>query len=126
MNKNVLFITLVLIGLLTTTTSICSEIALSYDRAGQLTSIDYPGRNYIHYSYDLAGNIIEMKHVAAIDWKEGDIVRDGVIDLRDVIATLKVLIDSPSDITSNTGDINSDGKIGVAETIYVLEHVSTQ
>lgn len=50
----------------------------------------------------------------------------GVIDLQDAIAALKVLAALPSGVISNSGDINSDGKIGAAEIIYVLKEISDQ
>jgi PKD repeat protein len=56
---------------------------------------------------------------------QGDLNKDCALDLRDLIAGLQLLNKSqvPS-ITSTDGDVNGDGKIGLPDVLYVLQHVA--
>ncbi len=54
---------------------------------------------------------------------KGDINGDGLIDLKDVIIGLQVLMNlTPSELVK-AGDVNNDGKIGLEEVLYCLKKV---
>ncbi len=50
----------------------------------------------------------------------GDVNNDGLVDLRDAISALRVLLDSNASVHT-TGDINGDNKIGLEEVVYILQ-----
>ena len=55
----------------------------------------------------------------------GDINGDGVVDLQDAMLVLQVLSGkTPSVTIRSKADVNQDGKLGAAETIYILQKVS--
>lgn len=51
---------------------------------------------------------------------KGDINGDGMIDLKDVIIGLQVLINFTPNEPIKMGDVNNDGRIGLAEVLYCL------
>jgi streptogramin lyase len=53
----------------------------------------------------------------------GDIDGNGRVDLADAVLTAKLLAGLPSQASSNA-DINNDGKIGLAEMIFILQRVA--
>ncbi|QTA84768.1 hypothetical protein [Desulfonema magnum] len=53
----------------------------------------------------------------------GDMDNDGELSLADAIAALKVCVESPSSVSPGA-DVSGDGKIGLAEVIYILIHVA--
>jgi hypothetical protein len=60
----------------------------------------------------------------------GDIDGDGNIDLTDCIIALKALIEMDttgfirSDYVASGVDINGDDKVGLAETIYIMQRIA--
>lgn len=74
---------------------------------------------YLHYRSDLLifGIPVELA---------GDVNGDSQINLQDAIMTLRIMSDSgESDSINKDSDVNSDGKIGLEETIYILQHVAS-
>jgi len=58
-------------------------------------------------------------------FKPGDLNLDTQIDLKDAILSLQVLADIvPSETVYSVSEISADGKIGLEETVYVLQVVS--
>ena len=52
----------------------------------------------------------------------GDVNKDGNVDLLDAISALQVCIGiTPAEEVNTNADVNGDGKIGVAEVIYILQ-----
>jgi len=51
----------------------------------------------------------------------GDVTGDGEVDLLDAVKTLQVISNPPSGTANVSGDVNSDGRIGVEEAIYALQ-----
>lgn len=52
----------------------------------------------------------------------GDINEDGQITVEDSLLSLFILTDqAPPDTVSSYQDINGDGQIGLAESIYILQ-----
>jgi YD repeat-containing protein len=81
----------------------------AYDGAGRLTSADYGFGKCVTYKYDLNGNLLEQRVAHS---------------LGDVIRILRVLTSAGADVSVLDGDINADGKIGLAETIYIMQTVA--
>jgi len=54
----------------------------------------------------------------------GDINGDGLIDLKDIIISLQVLINLNPVGTTTQGDVNGDGKIGFEEVLYCLNEAT--
>ena len=46
------------------------------------------------------------------------------VDMADAILALKVMSGMDSTGVSLSGDVNADGKIGLAEVIYILQYVA--
>ena len=53
----------------------------------------------------------------------GDVNGDGVVDLKDVISTLQVMIGQTVDSIVKEADADGDGRIGVAEAIMILRRL---
>ncbi len=56
----------------------------------------------------------------------GDADGSGGIDLKDALLIFKMIVgaDTGSDTLSLTADVNGDGKLGIAELIYILKHLA--
>jgi hypothetical protein len=55
---------------------------------------------------------------------KGDVNGDGVVDLTDTILALKAISANPSGEPIHIeSDVDSDGKMGLAEAIYILQYV---
>ena len=52
---------------------------------------------------------------------KGDLNGDGMVDLKDVIIGLQVLVNFTPNEPVITGDVNNDGRIGLEEVLYCLE-----
>ena len=61
--------------------------------------------------------------IVAFGFPKGDIDRNGRVDLTDAVLTAKLLVGLPSQ-ASSSADINSDGKIGLEEMIFILQRVA--
>lgn len=61
--------------------------------------------------------------IVAFGMQNGDIDRNGRVDLTDALLVAQVLIDQPSSAFS-ISDIDGDGKIGMAEMIFILQRVA--
>jgi hypothetical protein len=81
----------------------------TYDGAGRLTAADYGFGKCISYRYDANGNILEQR----VAYSLGDVIR-----------ILKILTGGVTDLSILDGDIDADGKIGLAETIYIMQTVA--
>ena len=54
---------------------------------------------------------------------DGDLDSSGRVDLADAILGAKTMVNANLKVFAS-GDVNGDGKIGIAEMIYVLQRVS--
>jgi YD repeat-containing protein len=82
----------------------------AYDGAGRLITADYGFGKSIVYAYDQGGNLLRQS------------VQFG---LSDVLRILQVLAGiQPQSAVSQSGDVNADGRIGLAEILYILQTVS--
>ncbi len=87
------------------------------------------GSYYLHVAaQDKAGNTSETYHygpfeVVAVPM--GDVNSDLQVTLEDAIAALKAMAGVEKDPAANAGaDVDGDGKIGMAEVLYILRYVS--
>jgi hypothetical protein len=56
---------------------------------------------------------------------EGDINSDGAIDLTDAILSMQILNQvHPGDPINPDSDIDGNGRTGLEETLYILQHIS--
>jgi len=94
--------------------------SFKYDAAGRLVSADYDGGRFIDFTYDPAGNLI--KRIAGTQLS-GDVVADGVIDLKDLIVTLQLVGAIAPEGAGYRSDVNGDHRVGVEEALYILEKV---
>ncbi len=99
-------------------------ITYTYDTSGRVTEAVLNYGVHILYGYDATGN--RLQRDIAIDTPgAGDINNDGLIELDDAVLTLQLLSgiisEVPVFIESN---INSNGKIDMAEAIWILQTLS--
>lgn len=81
-----------------------------------------PGTYYVQVSGDLSNTT--GSYTFHLDF-DGDINKDGQIDLTDAILVLQVLAGlEPALPVYKQADVNEDGKIGLEEVIYILQKVS--
>lgn len=56
---------------------------------------------------------------------KGDVDNNQIIDLQDAIISLQIISGmKPSDLVNKISDCNGDNKVGIEETVYVLQHLS--
>jgi len=56
----------------------------------------------------------------------GDVNGDKVLDLKDAILALKIVAGAAGNVAINLpADVNEDGKIGIEEAVYVLQHLGS-
>jgi len=56
---------------------------------------------------------------------KGDVDGNGKVELKDAVIALKILAGMPPGAAVMIGaDVNNDGKIGVAEVVYILQKVA--
>ena len=96
--------------LITAATAHSVVVNYTYDGAGRLIAADYGFGKNIAYNYDLNGNILKQ----SVQFSISDAVR---------ILQLLAGVQSSSTVSAS-GDVNTDGKIGMAEIIYVLQVIS--
>jgi YD repeat-containing protein len=96
--------------LITTATAHSVVVNYTYDGAGRLIAADYGFGKNIAYTYDLNGNILKQ----SVQFNIADAVR---------ILQLLTRVQSSAPV-SVSGDVNTDGKIGMAEIIFTLQALS--
>ena len=73
-------------------------------------------------------NFADTSKKVVTSWRKvpGDVTGDGNLDLADAVTALKLMIsgDAASFSGNTRGDINEDGKIGMAEVSYILQRVA--
>lgn len=94
----------------------------SYDGGSRLTMVHSSSGDKVNYAYDAAGNQTSVASTF-IPTSIGDYNRDGLIDLKDVILSLQSTSGYQIKGLDLGADANTDGKIGIADTIYVLRSV---
>uniref|UniRef100_A0A7C4VRL6 Peptidase C1 n=1 Tax=Desulfatirhabdium butyrativorans TaxID=340467 RepID=A0A7C4VRL6_9BACT len=57
-------------------------------------------------------------------FQPGDINADRVVDLSDIIIGLKISTGASSSQPNMKSDVNTDGKIGIAEILYQMQHIA--
>jgi YD repeat-containing protein len=88
-----------------------SSVSYTYDAAGRLTKADYGSGKTIAYLYDNAGNLSRATSAS-------------VKTLADVILVLQVAAGMETQsVIRQTDDVNGDGRIGLAEAVYILQKV---
>jgi hypothetical protein len=75
------------------------------------------------YSRDFAGNSESVGSAEyTIKPTKGNVNADGVVDLADAILAIKAVVDGNSTaVHPEIADVDGDGKIGMAEVIYILQ-----
>ena len=79
------------------------------------------------FARDAAGNIESVKtEIYSFDTtKPGDLDGSGQVDIADAIIALQVTARRPLEITLHLeNDVNDDGKIGMADVIYILQRIA--
>ncbi len=113
----------------------CSE-SYEYGTTIALTASAFAGSTFTGWSGDCSGTanpldvlINTAKTCIAIFSPEGDVDGDGTVDLTDAILILKVMTRMPTtgngiNVPISVMDVNDDGKVGLAEIIYILQKVA--
>jgi len=96
------------------------KVTYTYDDAGRLTGAVYDNGKQIAYTYDNAGNLLSEE---ITPMTPGDVFPDDKLTLKDVITALQAISGLASETVSLGGDVNEDGKIGLAEAIYALQQM---
>jgi YD repeat-containing protein len=100
---------------------------LTYDKAGRLTKIDYPGAGLVEYSRDRAGNLTRILRLdLSVAGISGDVVLDGELNLSDTISSLKIQAGKADETINIYADLNNDGKIDQAEAQHALQWAAGQ
>ncbi|MDM8537498.1 M12 family metallo-peptidase, partial [Desulfobacterales bacterium HSG17] len=98
------------------------QITISYDsnsgdqRIGTIT-FSAPGAM-------IDSQIVRIKQASENDLSDGDIDDNGIVDLRDAVLALKVLVGMNTGTINFYADVNNDKKIGLDEAVYILQRVS--
>jgi hypothetical protein len=100
-----------------------------YSGAASKTYKNLPNGSYVFHvrARDEAQNVDPTPAIQrfTVYYLYGDLHEDGVVDLLDAIAALKVCAGIPSrEAVNRNADVNEDGKIGIEEVIYILQWVS--
>lgn len=104
--------------------SFASTVIYQYNKLNHLTRVQYSNGAIIEYTYDAAGNRISKAFYSS-DAGMGDMDGNHQIELADSIIALQIICDIDPHIEVNTAaDVNSDGKIGIEEEIYILQKVA--
>lgn len=112
-----------IIVMLLSTTSHASIVRYQYDILHRLSKVTRGDGSITVYGYDNLGN--RTSKTVTSPFLAGDINGNNQVDITDLILSLQVATDTnPSQNTYPASDVNSDGKIGIEETIYVLRRVS--
>jgi YD repeat-containing protein len=91
----------------------------AYDLAGRLIRVNYNRAKSISYAYDKNGNITSVSKSAYMT-PAGDIDGNETVDLGDCIMALRIMTRmTPTAVQG--GDVDSDGRIGLPEVIYILQ-----
>ena len=100
-----------------------ATLRFTYDSASGQTDADYPGGNYIHYTYDAAGNITRVQKVSVDAASElvGDVFADQLITLKDAIVSLQVAGGMPAEGIHLRGDVNGDTSVDLADALIGLK-----
>ena len=94
----------------------------AYDAAGRIIRVNVNRAKSISYASDKNGNITSVIKSAYLP-PAGDIDGNEVVDLSDCIMALRIMARmTPTAV--HGGDVDSDGKIGLAEVIYILQNVA--
>jgi len=65
------------------------------------------------------------KRVVTTWKKDGDINGDGKLDLADAVIALQITVNiGPAETVHHAADVNGNDKIGIEESVYILEKVS--
>ncbi len=82
------------------------------------------------YLYVIEKQVDDQKSIIHV-WKvnetlKGDVNSDGLLDLKDIIAVLKIVagLEAPSSIDMDSADINKDGSIGLEEALLIYRKLA--
>ena len=97
--------------------------ALTYSNTGLSAITTY---SYTVSAYDAAGNNSAQSAAvnATTTAKPGDVTNDGQVDLKDAVTALLVAAGLTNAPAHSNGDVNQDGRIGMAEVIFILNSVA--
>lgn len=109
-------------GFFQASASTVTVLTYSYDGSSRLTNVHFSSGSKLNYVYDAAGNQTSVTSTF-IPSSLGDYNRDGIIDLKDLILSLQTLSGYQNHGLDLSAEVNTDGKIGMAEAIYVLQSV---
>lgn len=99
-------------------------LTYAYDSAGRLTGAALNYGVDITYVYDVTGN--RSNRIVTIEAPEaGDMNNDGAINLDDAVLTLQLLSGVMTETpVCKAGDINSNNRIDLAETLWILRTIA--
>ncbi len=124
MRNRISFIVLIFVSLCNAPffSSHAGTVAYQYDALSRLTKVIYNRTQSITYKYDKAGNIISTVK-GPYSQPAGDINGNDIVELSDGIMALQIMTNI-APILPISGDANSDGRIGLAEVIFILQQVA--
>ncbi len=73
---------------------------------------------------DIDNNAPRKLKITLLSDLTGDIDGDMILNLSDAILVLKLAAGLGPDVVNVNADVNKDGKIGLAEVVYLLQHVA--
>ena len=98
--------------------SLAATITYTYDSLNRVTKVDYGNGFTEDYTYDAAGNRLTLTVTAIEAGLMGDINKDDLIDISDVILILRMALQI--DPIQSCSDINNDGIVDISDVILTL------
>jgi len=90
-----------------------------YDDLYRLTRVERSDGSVTEYQYDAVGN--RLSRIINVIVK-GDLNGDTFVTLADAIMTMQIVAGlAPNQPVVRSAEVNSDGKIGLPEVIYILQ-----
>ena len=98
-----------------------TNVSYKYDNLSRLVEVLYGNVGKIIYTYDATGNRVSQT-VTVINPLIGNVNGDDAVNLTDAILAMQITTGLKPTVYL-TGDTNNDGRIGLAEVIYILQKV---
>ena len=93
-----------------------------YDDLYRLTAVVRSDGSVTEYQYDAVGNRLSMITTALL---KGDLNGDNSVNLADTIMSLQITSGiTPNQPVFSSAEVSGDGKIGLPESIYILQKVA--
>ena len=108
----IVFFVVIITFVISTTVAYATDY--EYDDLDRLIKVDYDDGETVIYTYDSAGNIINIQKS-----KNFDINDDGIIDMLDI-----VMVAQNYNTTITDYDLNDDGRVNLFDLILIAKQIA--